>query len=465
MASSNDIAIIGAGFSGTLTAVQLLRQAKSGLTVYLVERTPAQFARGVAYSTSASCHLLNVPAGNMSAYPEDAEHFLRWAKTQESTLIEPPWVTEISAASFLPRRAYGAYLRQLLEAAERQAAPGVRLERVHDEAIALTTSGGGIAVQLTQGGALRADKAVLALGNFRPGNPAVADPSFYETPRYHGDPWMSALLPDIVRTESCLLIGSGLTMVDWALALSAAGYRGTIHALSRRGLWPQSHAPYSRLAFELPTSSRPPRMRAWLRQVRNVIRSSRCDWRAVVDALRPRTPDLWQSLPLSEQLRFLNHLRPYWDCHRHRIAPAVASRLQALVESGQLRRHVGRIQDFRTAGESVDVVIRERGRAAPTVLRTEVVLNCSGSESDYRKLDSPLVRNLLRQGLAAPDPLRLGLKVDDRGALLDHREIPSSSLYTLGPPQKGILWETTAVPEIRVQAARLAATLLAPAST
>jgi uncharacterized NAD(P)/FAD-binding protein YdhS len=32
----------------------------------------------------------------------------------------------------------------------------------------------------------------------------------------------------------------------------------------------------------------------------------------------------------------------------------------------------------------------------------------------------------------------------------------------LGPPQKGIFWETTAVPEIRGQAARLAVTLFGP---
>ncbi len=464
MVSPNRIAIIGAGFSGTLTAAHLLHQAKTPLTIHLVERAAAQFAQGVAYSTSASCHLLNVPAGNMSAYPADPAHFLRWAKDRQRSLIDPPWVTEISAASFLPRRAYGAYLSQVLDDAARQAAPGVRLERRLDEAIGVTIDSRGVMVHLMDGGLLHADKAVLALGNFRPGNPSLADPGFYQTARYHGDPWLASSLPAVLQTASCLLIGSGLTMVDWALALNQAGYRGSIHVLSRRGLWPQAHAQYTRVGFAFDPGT-PRSIRVWLHEIRHFIRSSRCDWRAAVDALRPDTQILWQSLSEAEQRRFLRHLRPYWDCHRHRIAPAVAARVQSMIDSGQLQRHMGRIQEFRERDGHVEAVIRQRGGAGMTTLRAGAVLNCSGSESDYRNLDHLLVRNLLQQGQAIPDPLRLGLKVDGRGALLDDHGVASPRLYTLGPPQKGVLWETTAVPEIRVQAERLAMTLLTPTDT
>lgn len=461
MASPKRIAIIGAGFSGTLTAAHLLNQAKVPLTIHLVERAAAQFAQGVAYSTSASCHLLNVPAGNMSAYPADPDHFLRWAKDRQWSLIDPPWVTEVSAASFLPRRAYGAYLSRVLDDAAQQAAPGVRLERRLDEAVGVSMEGPGVIVHLADGGRLHAGRAVLALGNFRPGNPTVEDRGFYQTSRYHGDPWIATSLPAVLQTQSCLLIGSGLTMVDWALALNQAGYRGSIHVLSRRGLWPQAHAQYAKVGFALDPGA-PRTIPAWLHQLRHYIRSSHCDWRAAVDALRPNTQTLWQSLGEIEQRRFLRHLRPYWDCHRHRIAPAVAARVQSMIDTRQLQRHVGRIQEFREGEGGVDVVIRQRGGAGMTRLRAEAVLNCSGSESDYRKLDHPLVRSLLQQGFATPDPLRLGLKVDGRGALLDNHGVASPVLYTLGPPQKGMLWETTAVPEIRVQAARLAVNLLTP---
>lgn len=456
----NSIAIIGAGFSGTLAAAQLLRRADRPLSVHLVERSPAQFGRGVAYSTPAACQLLNVPAGNMSAYPEDPDHFLRWARTQASSLIDPPWVTAIAADAFLPRRAYGAYLRHTLDDAEQQARPGVRLRRVVDEVVGLDPDHDGIRLRLVGGETLVADRAVLALGNFRPGNPAIADPSFYDGAHYYGDPWAAGLLDRIFCADACLLIGSGLTMVDWVLTLSQAGYRGRIHAVSRRGLWPQAHAPFPAIEFGLRSNASPPRVRVWLREIRQFIRFSRCDWRAAIDALRPMNQLLWQSLPLQERRRFLSHLRPYWDCHRHRIAPVIARELQLLVDSGQLTRHVGRIQNMRAMDSGVEVLLRERGCSENSILRVGAVLNCSGSESDYRKLDNPLVQALLARGLVRPDPLRLGLDVASDGALIDEHGVPSKCLYTLGPPQKGILWETTAVPEIRVQASQLAAVFL-----
>ncbi|HWY24061.1 MAG TPA: hypothetical protein VNX47_04035, partial [Nevskia sp.] len=58
------------------------------------------------------------------------------------------------------------------------------------------------------------------------------------------------------------------------------------------------------------------------------------------------------------------------------------------------------------------------------------------------------------------DALGLGLLTDAQGALLDRDGQASTWLYTLGPARKGQLWETTAVPEIRVQAQALARRLL-----
>jgi len=454
------IAIVGAGFSGTLVAAHLLGQAESPLTVYLIERTPRQFGRGVAYSSGIECHLLNVPAANMSAFSDDPEHFLRWAKEREKRLIDPPWVTEVGPTSFLPRRAYGDYLSWVIDEAERAAGPEVRLERRVDKAIGLTIIPEGFSLRLLGGETLQVHKLVLAVGNFLPGNPTVADPRFYESPRYHGNPWSSEVLQDLLATQSCLLIGAGLTMADWAITLSEAGYRGTIHVLSRRGLWPLAHRPYTPVLFSIDLNAAPQTVRAWLHQIRQCIRSTGCDWRAVIDALRPTNQALWKSLPLGERRRFLRHLRPFWDFHRHRIAPSIAMRLQALVDSGQLVRHVGRIMGYRETGRNVDVMIRQRGLDCVDSVRVDAVVNCSGSESDYRELQSPLIKDLLDQGLIHPDPLSLGLDVAHDGALVSGDGNPSHCLFTLGPPQKGILWETTAVPEIRGQAARLAALLL-----
>jgi uncharacterized NAD(P)/FAD-binding protein YdhS len=457
------IAIVGGGFSGALVSVHLLRRAKSPIKISLIEQCDRRFGRGIAYSTKEDCHLLNVRASNMSAFPDRPGQFLEWAKERETQLLNPPWVTEVTETSFLPRRAYGDYLCWLLDKAEQEAVPGVRLERIIDEATGIRVQPGEVVIHTAGGKSICARRAVLALGNFRPRNPEADDPDFYRSDRYHGDPWIPEAFSRVAETQSCLLVGTGLTMVDWAVALVQSGYRGTIHVVSRRGLWPKAHRAGAVPVSDIGALYPHPSTRSLLHEIRNRVRQSdgdSYDWRSVIDSLRPYHQDLWLNLPLPGKRQFLRHIRPFWDCHRHRIAPVVADALNALVRSGQLVRHVGRICGYRESRRGVAVTIRTRGMDKAESVFVDAVVNCSGSESDYRRLDSPLISDLLRQRIGRPDPLRLGLDVDSSGALLDADGFPSSSVFTLGPPKKGVLWETTAVPEIRVQAARLAATLL-----
>ncbi|WP_350027942.1 FAD/NAD(P)-binding protein [Methylovulum psychrotolerans] len=460
MSYTHKIAIIGAGFSGTMVAVQLLRQTRQPLTVYLIEPSLRQVGRGRAYSTDQDCHLLNVPAHNMSALPDEPAHFFTWAKARESGLLENRWVTEVTPNAFLPRRVYGDYLVDLLDKTEQQAANHCRLEKITANVIGITLEPGHIALKLDTGGLLSAQKAVLAIGNFPPSDSWVNGTDFTASGRYFSNPWQTDALAALLETRSCLLVGSGLTMVDWAIALSEAGYQGQIHSVSRHGLMPQVHRPCQKrltpLTFAAPTS-----VRRCLRQIRRLIQASDHDWRAVLDALRPVSQSLWEALPLSEQRRFLRHLRTYWDCHRHRLAPVVGSRLDDLLNTGQLRQHSGRVLACHDNGQGVEVVFRARGQTKTQTLVVGAVANCTGSESNYRKLTNPLVQDLLNQHLIRPDPLMLGLDVAADGALIDAGGKVSKQLFTLGPPQKGRLWETTAVPELRGQAEKLARLLLA----
>lgn len=454
------IVIVGAGFSGTLVAAQLLRQARSPLIITLVERDPARFNRGVAYGTHQRCHLLNVPAGKMSAYPDDPDNFLRWAQLHQSQLLNPPWVTRIDAGTFIPRRFYGDYLHDVLNEAEALAQPDVRLYRLVDKALRLQEKANGIQVSLESGLQVQADRVVFAAGNFPPGNPRLADPGFYDSPRYHGNPWATAVISDLLHTKACLLVGSGLTMVDWVMALRDANYGGTIHVVSRRGLWPQAHTAVLPWEGELKLGNTPSVL-ALLQVVRRAIRDSGADWRVVIDSLRPRVPEIWQGFSVKDRRRFLRHLRPYWDCHRHRLAPVIAQRLQLEQDAGRLYRHVGRVLAYQEGqGGTVKVTLQRRGQSDLENFHVNAVLNCSGSESDYRNLESPFVHTLLDDGLIRPDALSLGLDATSEGAVINHQGQPSAWFYTLGPPLKGILWETTAVPEIRVQAGELAKTLV-----
>lgn len=445
------IAIIGGGFSGTMVATHLLRLATAPLSITLIEPRPSLGA-GLAYGTANPCHLLNVPAGRMSAFPDDPRHFSGWLSHDT-----------YGAGCFAPRKLYGIYIQSVLETVIAQAPASARLDRIRNEAVAILPHGSGAVIQLKTGQTLQADRVVLVLGNFPPSDPDVADRSFYRSQRYVSDPWAPDALDHLAPTDPVVLVGSGLTMVDVALTLKARGHRSAIHAISRQGRLPQSHRMSAPYPLFLTAAETPASTRILLRRIRQEIERAAVagyDWRAVIDALRPETQALWQALPLVERRRFLRHVRSCWDVHRHRAAPKAAAAIERLKRSEQLRVHAGRIDAYREQHDGVWVIYRPRRSNTLVELRASHVINCTGPESDYRKLQHPLVRHLLASGLVRPDPLCLGLDTDAEGRLLDARGDASTFLYTLGPPCKGRLWETTAVPEIRGQAQALAQRLL-----
>jgi len=204
------IAIVGSGFSGTLLAVHLLRRAGDATRLTLVERS-GRFGPGVAYGTRHAGALLNVPAGRMSAFDADPDHFLRWARA-----IDP----SIQGGSFVPRALYGNYLTSLLEEA-RHARPGI-LTAISDEARSLRPHEENVEIGLDSG-TIRADRVALAIGNAPPGNPSIDDGMFYGSPRYTRDPWSGRGLADVALDRPVLLIGTGLTMMDVAMELRERG--------------------------------------------------------------------------------------------------------------------------------------------------------------------------------------------------------------------------------------------------
>lgn len=466
------IAIIGGGFSGAMVAVHLLRNARHPLTIHLIESRPT-LGCGVAYSTAFNCHLMNVPAGKISAFADQPNHFLEWAQ-QMSSIAHPlkdlpdARSSPVTAHSFVPRKLYGQYVQSVVAEAEATAPAWVRLERVVDEAIAIHSHQDSALIALQSGKTVQVDRVVLALGNFPPRDVTVADSSFYQSDRYIRSGWSSAHSYSLLPDEPVMLIGSGLTAVDWAIALHHQGHRGMIHIVSRRGLLPQAHRlPHSPIGrVPTPALTLDPQIataRLGSRYVRQAVSAAIAqggDWQSVIDGLRPLTQSIWQTLSLVEKRRFLRHLRPYWEVHRHRVAPAIAHVLQGLQRTGQLQLHAGRIQTYVEDANGVDVVIRRRDRQSLETLRAALVVNCTGSGANYQQIAHPLVQQLLETGLVQPDALAIGLETDLEGALVDRYTIPSDWLYTLGSPRRGQLWETTAIPEIREQAQRLARILL-----
>jgi uncharacterized NAD(P)/FAD-binding protein YdhS len=440
------VVIVGGGFSGSVLAVQLLRRVPN-LPVAVIEKRPAP-GRGLAYGTRHYCHLLNVRAGNMSALPEDPDHFLRWARTNYDRSAQ--------ATSFLPRRVYGQYVGSLVDEVIGHN-PAGRLEWIEGEVASLAHDRSKVLVQLKNGRTLVAHALVLAVGNHPPANLNIPGLS-KDARRYVCSPWPEGALRDLPKNAEVLLAGSGLTSVDVAVALKSEGFTGHIHFLSRHGLMPQTHCRAEKWP-QFWNEQSPRTARGLMRLVREQAQAAAkkgSDWRAVIDAIRPVTQTIWQALPLNERRRFLRHVRSYWEVHRHRIAGEIGETIGGLIRDRQASLFAGRVTGYRENSEYAEVTVGDRKTGSQRVLRVDRVINCTGPEADYRRIEDPLIKNLLEQGHAKPDALSLGLEVDSKGALVDSEGNASPSLYAIGPARKGLLWETTAVPELRKQASELA---------
>lgn len=460
---STRIAVIGAGFSGTLLSLHILRRCPPSTQVTLIERN-RQFGRGPAYAAGNPSHLLNVPAGRMSAFHDRPHDFLAWLRAQSDVCLPEGAPTE---RSFVPRQLFGAYIRHYLNA-ELKRGDSDRLALVRGDVLGIDVRRQALCLCLDRDRRVEADLAVLAVGNFPPEPPRIADPSFYDGPFYRPDPWAPEALGGLAPEAPVLLIGTGLTMADALVSLLDQGHTGPVHAVSRRGKLPHRHEP----ALPPPPDSLPAyptALTALLRALRREAGRAEAaggHWQPAVDALRPFTQDLWQAMSHADRLRFVRHVRPWWDIHRHRMPGPVADRLEAALRRGQLTVEGARLHSLREVGGGVEATFRRRGSGQVESLRVQRVVNCSGPMCDYDRIAHPLVQRLLAEGHVRPDPLRLGLDVTNTCALLSRDSAISRRLFAVGPVTKGAFWEITAVPDIRRQCDLLAthlATLVRPA--
>jgi len=430
------IAIVGAGASGALLAVQLSLKVPAGTRITLIERN-AQFGVGLAYSTENPNHLVNIPIGRMSAFDDQPNHFVDWIQRQSPHI---PGGAPAAESVFVPRHVYGAYLRDLLITVK--PAP----ERVHEEVVAIEVGEGISLLRCASGRVLSASLVVLATGNDRPATPDV--PGLKEAPFWRPDSWRMDAFAGLDPTLPVMLIGTGPTGVDAVITLLDQGHVGLIYAVSRRGLLPRPHGPGVVLPIQLPLHASLGELTRFVRQ--NADASGE-NWRGVIDAMFPFLQEIWQSLSLAERHQFLRHLRPWWDVHRQRMPEKIAARIDAARASGQLHILAGRI----TQCESNAVRLHLRGGCG-TRLKVGRVVNCSGPCTDPTRSDDPLTQAMLRDGLARPDACRLGLDVTKAGALLSRLGTISQSLFALGPPTRGTFWDITAIPVIRRQSEILA---------
>ncbi len=448
------IVIVGGGFSGVALAVHLLRRDVERPRITLVE-AGERIGRGLAYGTPVAAHLLNAGADQMSLFQDDPAHFLRWAQRGGHAS---------TGSDFVPRFHYGRYLEDELQIAAGQ--PGACSEVLLQARVADIMRGlAGWIVRLEDGRRIACDDVVLATGNPAPADPLAAWlPS--PTPRYLREAWRHASLAEIGPDDRILMIGTGLTMIDMLLSLESRGHRGAVHALSRRGLLPGAH-PSVREA--LPDDLRLPLLahlegldlHGLLQAVRQAMAlaviARGVGPQTVVDAMRPVVPRLWSRLSARDRRRFLRWLRPYWDATRHRAAPQVAAVVEAMKADGRLMITAGRLTGAEASPESIAIRRRECGHKDEIEERYDWVVNCTGP-AFARGGGTLLDRKLLARGLIAPDDFGLGHRTDESGNALDGQG-RVTGLRILGPACRARDWESTAVPELRRAAERMAVAL------
>ena len=441
--ASRHAIVIGGGASGVLLAYQLLQRSTPDFRITLIEKRP-EVGRGLAYHTGNPEHVLNVRVANMSALPDEPDHFWRWLTSREG--VPPPCPDPYC---FVPRRIYGDYIADLLMTSKGRSTH--RLSIVQGTCVDVSEGPGEVTVRLEDGRFYVGDIAVLATGHdVRSCSPGYADP------------WVLPSSAGIDPDATILILGTGLTMVDYVQSVIQDGHRGPIVAVSRRGLLTKPHRRVDPIRIEeadVPFGAGISHLLRWFRGRVGAHVAKGGDWRSVIDGLRPYTQRLWRELPPASKRRFLEHARAWWDVHRHRMAPEVEARIMDVLCAGRLTVMAAKVAGIEPNEAGARVRYRRRGQSEVLSMQVGAIVDCTGIVKDPLASANPAVRSLFERGLARVDPLHIGIETAADGAIVNQDGAPSRRLFAVGPLTRAAFWEIIAIPDIRNQCAELAAKL------
>ncbi len=441
------VLIIGGGASGVLLACHLLRNRAGDLQVTLVEKQP-EVGRGIAYCTTNPDHLLNVRAANMSAFPDRPDHFWRWlgARKQPGS---GTWQTGGGPFCFAPRKIYGEYLTSLIAPLMSGGGWSSSLRIVRGECVSIAQFPSCVTITMADGSLHQGDFAILATGH---------QASVCHTGRYL-DPWTRPADAGVEPDSRVLLLGTGLTMIDYVLSLSRCGHQGPVLAMSRRGLLPRGHRNVQPLRIDpadVPFGTGMPDLLRWLRKRIEQHAQQGGDWRSVLDGIRPFVQQIWQHLPMRARRSFLEHARAWWDVHRHRMAPEVEKRIDATIASGRLQVVAAKLCEIEQGTEGMLIRYRRRGATTVETMQVDNIVECRQIGPAPLKVVNPVLRSLIERGLARLDPLQLGIDVTPDGAVISRSGAASERLFAVGPLTRPAFWEIIAIPDITEQCMALA---------
>ena len=465
------IALIGGGLSGTLVAMQLVRQAQQPLHISIFDQH-AQFQTGIAYAPSEAQHLLNVAAGKMSAWPEQPRHFVQWLQQQPAFIHVSP---ELLAQTFQPRALYGQYLQQQWQHTLEEANQKNLQVQLHPLPVMDLKTTAATVTLTSPMGEQQFTAVVIATGNQLPRHPLPPSSGLTKLAGYQQNPWQVADIQHgsaetsaslLTPASRILILGNGLTMVDTVLALRQAGLRAPIISLSPHGYGMLPHrlsaVPLADFAGTLGTN---PRLRQALRlfnQQRKQLRQLGISAEGLVDNIRPYSQLWWRGFTTAEKQFFFRKLRHLWGVARHRLPMQIHDQIQQLRLQGVLEVKAGRLLRFQQNDDGIDVWLMIKGQSEPEHRQVDRIINCTGPENSYHRLSNHLLARAIADGELSSGPLELGLAACPATLALKngHGDI-HQRLFGIGSVLRGELWETTALNEIRQQAQQLAGQLLA----
>jgi uncharacterized NAD(P)/FAD-binding protein YdhS len=449
-----DVAVIGGGFAGLMTLARLA-QAAPNCQFAVFERKPRK-APGIAYGACDGEHLLNVPAARMGAFAEQPSGFLEWLGRE--------FPGRYRADDFVPRALFGRYLLENVGGAldgTRACAAFVRDAVVHIEPLDQKL-GQKFELLLASGGTVLARGIVLAPGLPPARAPWRAVDQGVARGLLLQDPWDQGALDAVPPGGDVVLVGSGLTAIDMVMGLRRRGHRGKITLISRGGRLPLPHAAShgSPIVFDPAELSRGvlPAFRAVRRAARELLREDHA-WQAALDGVRPHVSAVWRAWSAADRAYFLRRLRPFWEIHRHRAPAHLLDAIERERAAGTIEIIAGEIHSLSAAGEGQVEIVARTARSSFRALRAVRLVNCAGPSMSIAETLDPLLGSMLRMGLASSDALGLGLRTDAEGRLIGADGTVQSRIRLIGALRRGDLWETTAVPELRAQAAVIAASL------
>ena len=431
------LAVIGGGVSGTFVVLNCLKQAHTALEIIWFDGA-GLFCKGLAYSTEEEVHLLNVRASNMSAFADEPAHFVNWLQANNHPF---------TGNHFVPRKLYGAYVLDTFHELKDKN-PFVKIIQKTEEVTSVSFHEDHYTLEAKE--AYTVNTVVLAVGNFLPAHPRSAADAYTKSKNYFQNAFTGELMSKISTLKNVTIFGAGLTMIDVVLALKHHSYKGHITIISPHGYLPQPHHSNLQAAqsFIDPKASYtlPEVFRLVNRQLKKA-KQENTNPHSVIDALRPYIQTLWLHFSIEDKQQFLRHLRHKWGVARHRAPLESINVINECILNNELTVLKGRISNIEEGADGFEIVYADK-TSKSNKLSTQAIVNCTGPESDFHKIDSGLIKQLISSGLIESHELHYGIKASQTGQI-------AKNLFTIGPPLKGVLWESTAVPEIRVQAAEI----------